>query len=246
MPRILVFQHVAYEILGTLNPLFKEEGFRIRYVNFEREPDAIPDVDAYDGLVILGGPMGVNDSDGYPHLNNEVQAIQKAIEKNIPILGICLGAQLIAKALGGEVRKNIIKEIGWFDIVTTEEGQNDPLLKKFSHQEKICQWHQDTFDLPTGSVHLASSKDCENQAFRFGDKVYGFQFHLEVDQQMIERWLKVPHHKKDLEAMNISVDAIRRSTHEHIQKSMALSLQTFSAFIQLFGSDGKSKRLSSR
>jgi GMP synthase (glutamine-hydrolysing) len=140
MPRLLVFQHVPHEILGTLNPLLKRAGFRIRYVNFGRHPDAEPSLDGYHGLVVLGGPMGVNDTAGYPHLATEMRLIEEALRRDMPVLGICLGAQLIAKTLGASVYKNREKEIGWYDVATTPKASGDPLLTHFEAREKIFQW----------------------------------------------------------------------------------------------------------
>src|SRR5215471_12999412 len=128
MKKILVCQHVAYEILGTLNPLFKQNGFRIRYVNFGRFPDQKPSLEGYDGLVILGGPMNTDQQHEFPHLSEEVKMVQKALEMDIPILGICLGAQLIAQALGAKVGRNPQREIGWKEVFLTEEGKNDPVM----------------------------------------------------------------------------------------------------------------------
>ncbi len=248
MSKILVCQHVAYEILGTLNPLLKEHGCRIRYVNFDREPDAQPELDGYEGLVILGGPMNVAQVDQCPHLMYEVQLIRAALEQDIPILGICLGAQLLAVALGAEVNPNPCKEIGWYDMTLTADGSKDPLFGHFSQTEKIFQWHGDTFEIPKGAVHLAASETCPNQAFRYGDKVYGFQFHLEVDAPMVHRWLQVPHHVQEIEALGGAIDPeqIRRETSQYIGKSMALSAQSFGAFVTLLGSKQRSQRLPSR
>ena len=181
MRRLLVFQHVAHEILGTLDPLLRDAGFRIRYMNFGRQPDAIPSLESYHGLVVLGGPMNCDQVDRYPHLGREVEAIEQAIDDGKPVLGICLGSQLIARALGARVRKNPVKEIGWYDLEPTEAGRSDPLLGRLGARQKIFQWHGDTFDIPDHAVRLASSPDCPNQAFRYGENVYGLQFHLEVD-----------------------------------------------------------------
>lgn len=178
MKRLLVFQHVAHEILGTLNPLLKRAGFRIRYINFSRYPDAQPSLEGYDGLVILGGPMSVNDSDRLPHLSTEMHLIEQAMKRNLPVLGICLGAQLIAKTLGADVYPNREKEIGWYDVAPTEEAKNDSLLGTWAPWEKIFQWHGETFDIPRTGRHLAFSSLCSNQAFRYGTNVYAFQFHL--------------------------------------------------------------------
>ncbi|MFQ5903231.1 MAG: gamma-glutamyl-gamma-aminobutyrate hydrolase family protein, partial [Candidatus Binatia bacterium] len=135
MRKLLVCQHVAFEILGTLDPLFKSCGFRIRYVNFGRHPDAQPSLEGYHGLVVLGGPMNANQVDQYPHLATEMNLIEQAIGKGIPVLGVCLGAQLIAKALGAKVTENQEKEIGWYDVSPTEEGKSDPLLAHFRDKE---------------------------------------------------------------------------------------------------------------
>ncbi|MBI4412613.1 MAG: gamma-glutamyl-gamma-aminobutyrate hydrolase family protein [Deltaproteobacteria bacterium] len=248
MKKLLVCQHVAHEALGTLAPLFKGAGFRIRYVNFGRQPDLKPSLEGYDGLVILGGPMNVDETSIHPHLVFEVTMIQEALKRNLPVLGICLGAQLIAKALGGRVAKNPVKEIGWYDVALTAEGKNDPILKHFKPAEKIFQWHGDTFDIPSGAVHLLSSQFCLNQAFRFGDRVYGFQFHLEVDRKMIERWLRVPDNRREIEASDDSIDseAIRRETPLHIDHLKKLGDKIFGEFIRRFGAEKKFKRLPSR
>src|SRR5207302_270606 len=157
MKKLLVFQHVPHEILGTLNPLLKSAGFRIRYVNFGRHPDAQPTLDGYHGLVVLGGPMSVNDSDRLPHLTTEMKLIEEAMKRNLPVLGICLGAQLIAKTLGARVYPNQEKEIGWYDVTTTEEAESDLVFSQFQGIEKIFQWHGETFDIPHSASHLASS-----------------------------------------------------------------------------------------
>jgi GMP synthase (glutamine-hydrolysing) len=246
--KLLVFQHVAHEILGTLNPLFKSAGFRIRYVNFGRHPDAEPDLDGYRGLVVLGGPMNVDEVDQHPHLATEVRVVREAIERGIPILGICLGAQLIARALDARVAPNCEKEIGWYDLEVTSEARRDPLLSHFAETEKIFQWHGDTFDIPRGAVHLASSPACANQAFRYGDNVYGFQFHLEVDEPMIDRWLRVPVNRSELESLSgkICPDRIRLETTTHLERLKELSARTFGEFVGLFGHRKKRVALPSR
>jgi GMP synthase (glutamine-hydrolysing) len=237
MPRILVFQHVPFEILGTLDGLFKNYGFRIRYVNFGRHPDAHPRLEGYDGLVVLGGPMSVDDVDRHPHLATEVGLLRQALDLDIPVLGICLGAQLIAKALGGAVGRNGEKEIGWYDVCASEEGHADPLVGQFGPQERIFQWHGDTFEMPPGAIHLASTDTCRNQAFRYGNKVYGFQFHLEADERLIERWLTVPVHRRELESLRgkIDPDRIRDETRLYIERMKLVSERAFSEFVKLFG-----------
>ena len=248
MPKVLVCQHVPYEVLGTLDPLLRRVGSRIRYVNFGRVPEAEPSIDGYQALIVLGGPMNVDQTADHPHLKTEIKLIGRAIDEGIPVLGICLGAQLVAKALGAEVRKNPEKEIGWYDVSLTDAGKADPLFSDFDPQEKIFQWHGDTFDIPPGAQLLASSEICANQAFRWGDRVYAFQFHLEVDEPMIERWLNVPVHRRELEELEgkIDPDEIRSLTPKHIDRLHVLSDRAFGGFLRLFGLARRTHALASR
>ena len=242
MRKLLVLQHVAHELLGTLNPLLKNAGFRLRYVNFARHPDAQPNLDGYHGLVVLGGPMSVNDADQLPHLMTEMKLIEAAMSRNLPVLGICLGAQLIAKTLGAAVYPNKEKEIGWYDVSPTGEAEKDPLLAEFQKTEKIFQWHGETFDIPKSTIHLASSFLCANQAFRYGANVYGLQFHLEVDEPMIHRWLRVAVNRDEITALGgfINPDRIHSETPTHITRLNQLSHQVFGEFIKLFGVEKRS------
>ena len=247
MKRILVFQHVPYEPLGTLNPQLKSAGFRIRYVNFSREPEARPSLDGYSGLVVLGGPMGACQTDRHPHLTREIELIRQAVHQRLPVLGICLGAQLLARALGAKVRASSRPEIGWYNISVPEQARDDPLFRHFKPSQKIFQWHSDTFSLPRGAAHLASSEACPNQAFKYGDNAYGLQFHLEVDHQLIERWLKVPAHQREIEAMGGKVDPMQvlRETHAQIAETKQLAESVFDEFIKLFSHHGRRRLLGS-
>lgn len=233
---MLVFQHVPHEILGILDPLLREAGFRIRYVNFGRQPDARPQISRYHGLIVLGGPMNCDQVARYPHLATEVELIQDAISRGMPVLGICLGAQLIARALGARVTRNPVKEIGWYDLMPTEAGREDPLLGRLGAQEKIFQWHGDTFEIPRGAVHLARSPACPNQAFRYGENVYAFQFHLEVDEPLIMRWLHTPVMAREIECLDAQFNAaaIAAATQQYIGRSLVLGDQVFRQYIARF------------
>ena len=248
MRKLLVCQHVPHELLGTLNPLLKRAGFRIRYVNFGRHPDAQPNLDGYAGLIVLGGPMSAYDDHRLPHLAVEMKLIEAALQRNLPVLGICLGAQLIARTLGARVFANHIKEIGWYDVSPSADADLDPLLSKFEESETIFQWHGDTFEIPTRAMHLASSRTCGNQAFRYGANVYGFQFHLEVDEPMILRWLKVPENRHEIASLHgdIDPDEIHTQTAQHIKRLHELSDHVFGQFIKLFGVEKTRLRLASR
>lgn len=247
MKKLLVCQHVPFEILGTLNPMLREAGFRMRYVNFGRHPDARPELDGYSGLVILGGPMSAYEVE-HGHLATEVRLIRTALDRDLPVLGICLGAQLIAKALGAKVVPSRRPEIGWYGVSVTEEGGRDPLFAHFRDTETLFQWHADTFHLPRRAVRLATSPGCRNQAFRVGDRVYGFQFHLEVDEPLIERWLNVPLHKAELKKLQprITAERIRRETPANIQRLHHLRERTFDGFIRLLGMPRRAVVLTSR
>jgi GMP synthase (glutamine-hydrolysing) len=236
MRKVLVFQHVANRLLGTLNPTLKERKLKIRYINYERTPNERPTVERYNGLIILGGHMGVYESDQYQHIKIELKAIEDALKKNIPVLGICLGAQLIAEVLGSPVRKHSVKEIGWYDVHFNQQALNDSLFNHFGPIERIFQIHGDTFDIPKSAIHFAHSTTCHSQAFKYGNNVYGLQFHLEVDEPMILRWLANESNIRDIEASNgeFTIEKIKSETALNIQRSMHLSLETFSKFVDLF------------
>jgi len=247
-PKILVFQHVPYEPLGTLDPLLKQSGFRIRYVNFGRNPQERPALDRYAALIVLGGPMNSDQIDTYPNLITEVEIIREAVERDMSVLGICLGAQLLAKALGGSVSRNKTREIGWYDVELTPEGADDPVLSTFARQQAVFQWHEDGISLPDGCVHLASSPASQVQAFRHGEHAYGFQFHLEVDGSLIDRWLTVPDNQAILDAEhgNVVADEVRAQTVDRIDALQALSRKTFGRWIDRFEISPKRRHLPSR
>ncbi len=247
-PKILVFQHVPYEPLGTLDPLLKEAGFRIRYVNFGRDPHQRPSLDRYEALIVLGGPMNAHQIDTHPNLATEVDVIREAVEAGMSVLGICLGAQLLAKAIGGRVSRNDEREIGWHDVQLTEAGRSDPVISTFAHTQAVFQWHEDGISLPAGVENLATSPASPVQAFRYGEHAYGFQFHLEVDASLVERWLTVPANQPMLaaEAGRVDPEVIRRQTRESISELQELSRQTFSRWIDRFDIAPRRRTLPSR
>jgi GMP synthase (glutamine-hydrolysing) len=246
-PKILVFQHVPYEPLGTLDPLLKEAGFRIRYVNFGRDPDHRPSLQGYSALIVLGGPMNSDQIDTYPNLITEVEIIRSAAERGMSVLGICLGAQLLAKSLGGKVRRNPSREIGWSEVELTEAGRGDPVLADFGTRQEVFQWHEDGIELPACCEHLARSPASEVQAFRYGEHAYGFQFHLEVDESLIDRWLTVPENQPMLQEEGaVSPDVLRQQTAASIDDLGQLSRRTFSRWIDRFDVGQRRQRLPSR
>src|SRR4030095_625264 len=248
MRKILVCQHVPYEGLGTLIPLFKQERFRIRFVNFGRYPDAKPDLKGYDGLIILGGPMSVDQVEDHPHLLHEVQLIREAMGRDLPLLGICLGAQLIAKTLSAKVSRNPVKELGWQEVCLLPGGKEDPLFRHFNKTENIFQWHPDAFELPTEGINLAASTLCTHQAFRVGKNTYGFQFHLEVNESMIDRWIRLGLQRGEIQENSGEPHAeqIRKESRQNIERSKQLSGHVFGEFVKLFGEEKRFRRLHSR
>ncbi len=188
--RIHFFQHVSYEDPGYILTWCDQKNIKVSFTRFY-ENGVIPDMASYDCLVVMGGPMGVYDEKDYPWLEPEKAAIASAIKAHIPVLGICLGAQLLATALGATVYKNKEKEIGWFDIHFTPEGIATPFFKKYHKQSlTVFHWHGDTFDLPENAKLLATSAACKNQAFVFGSRVMGLQFHFEVTEAGLAVMLK--------------------------------------------------------
>ena len=247
-PKVLVFQHVPYEPLGTLDPLLKEAGFRIRYVNFGRMPEQRPAPDRYAALIVLGGPMNADQIDTYPNLLTEVEIIREAVDREMSVLGICLGAQLLAKALGGHVARNPTREIGWHDVELTEAGLRDPVLSTFAPRQEVFQWHEDGITLPPGVECLASSPASPVQAFRHGEHAYGFQFHLEANRPLIERWLTVPAHQASLQEEGGAADPtdILRRAETSMAPLEALSRETFSRWIERLEPGPRRQRLPSR
>jgi GMP synthase (glutamine-hydrolysing) len=249
MRKLLVFQHVASEPLGHLDRLLRESGFRIRYVNFGREPHASPDVRRYDALVVLGGPMNVDQADRHPHLATEMQAIHAAVMSDKPVLGICLGAQLLAAAMGGEVHPNPVPEIGWYRLHTLPPAHDDRLFRHFErHAHHVFQWHAYTFAPPPGAVTLAWTRNCRNQAYRLGDHAWGLQFHLEADEALIGRWLASEGGRAEIDRhwSLRRIAQIRAATHRHLPTAQPLSDRVFSEFVRLVSPRARGIALPSR
>ena len=247
MAKVLVFQHVAAEPLGTLDPMLRQRGHRFRYVNFHRDPDARPDIARYDALIVLGGPQMPDQVESHPHLAVEMSCIEGALERDIPVLGICLGAQLLAHTLGAPVRPMPRWEMGWHDIEPTHFSAADSLFCALVEPQPAFHWHGYTFDLPGGAVHLARSELCENQAFRFGSNAYGLQCHLELDERLINRWLSLSEYTDDLEAHgNQDAAEVREQTHRLIGPSTTLGRALVGQFLRPLGVRNSRQVLPSR
>ena len=173
------FQHVPFEGLGSIEPWLKAKSAHVSATKFYKDA-SLPTVHEIDWLIVMGGPMSVNDGQQYPWLQSEKEFIAEAIKNRKIVLGICLGAQLIASALGAKVYTSRNREIGWFPVERLEHEKSAGLKNILSSHMDVFHWHGETFDLPSQAIPLARSVGCDNQAFCIGERVLGLQFHLEV------------------------------------------------------------------
>ncbi len=187
--RVLVIQHAASEGPGTLGTFLESRGVDLATCRVH-EGDPIPDGPGEAAAVIsMGGPQSVLAGEEPGFFRREADLMVRAMKEGIPVLGICLGAQILARACGAEVRRAPSVEVGWSRVVLTPEGVRDPLFRGVDGSFDVFQWHGDTFDIPPGAVRLAEGAVCRNQAFRRGSCAYGLQFHLEATQAIVEDWL---------------------------------------------------------
>jgi GMP synthase-like glutamine amidotransferase len=187
--RIHYFQHVPFEGLGNIENWIKSQRHTFSETRLYENAE-LPTLADIDWLIVMGGPMGACDDDIYPWLIDEKRFIGQAINLGIKVLGICLGAQLIASVLGAKVYPNAHKEIGWFPLHLTADGAASSIFAGFPAEFTVFHWHGDTFDLPAGAKHLAASKGCVNQAFLYNKNVLGLQFHLDVTIDNIKDWVQ--------------------------------------------------------
>lgn len=211
MKTAVAIRHLAFEDLGLIEPWLKRRGWRI--VTWDAGVDELWKIDLgqVDLLVVLGGPIGAGDDALYPFLSEEVNLIRKRLDSASPLLGICLGAQLMARALGAAVTPMRSKEIGYAPLTTTAEGAHSPLAQVGG--QPVLHWHGDQFELPEGCAPLAATPACPNQAFMVGEHAMAWQFHLEVDAARIEQWLIG--HTGELREAGIDVAALRQAAALH-------------------------------
>ncbi len=235
MKRILVVLNISDDPTGYVGEILAEHGIMCDVVDASLH--AIPDPTAYDAMIVFGGPQNANEEEKYPYFVQEMDALHTAVMQEIPVLGICLGAQLLARALGGTVKKHTLTEIGFSEVQSTDAGKHDPLYAGLSGRQLVYQWHEDTFSIPPNTVHLATSEKTPNQAFRYGRTTYGLQYHIELTPEMLDVWLHEPSLKEQIVA-TLGVEEYERIIYERPQYFAAYQYQArvmFENFLRIAG-----------
>jgi len=231
-PKALILQNAEGEGPGIFEECLKERGWKWKIIYLYLEEKVPIDWSTSSLLVVMGGPMNVYEEDTYPFLKEETQIIRAALDNDLPVMGFCLGAQLMAKALGARVVKGHTKEIGWYPVQLTKQGQRDPLLSSFPKQVTVFQLHEDTFNVPAGAVRLFGSENYLNQAMRIGDMSYGFQFHFEITKDMIEQWIRNSGKENDEMGDNAKADIIIEDAQRYLPNLHILAKSFFDNYLQ--------------
>ena len=222
---ILIIKHIDIEGPGTLGDFLKEKEIPFRIVELGAGEKLLQSFAGLRAVVVLGGPMNVDQEKEFPFLKAENIFIKEVLKQEIPFLGICLGSQLLSKACGGAVVKSPVKEIGWSKIRLTPDGLKDPFFKEFDPGVEIYQWHEDMFEIPGNGVLLATGEGCPHQAFRAGKNAYGIQFHIEITDQSIREWSD-EYCRKDLpgreEQRRQMIDGYRKNQKDFRRQSVKM------------------------
>ena len=223
------------DTLGIAVPALTEHGVPvIRLDAFDAEV-RWPGLEEISGLLVFGGEMNVDEIERYPYLLTQRQLMRRAVDARLPVLGICLGAQTLARALDARVYRAPVRELGFKPVRITEAGEADQLLGAFHSGDRVFQWHQDTFDLPDGAELLGAGDDVQVQAFRMGPNAWGVQFHFEVDAEGVDAWLRVA--EPSLERVwKRSAGEVREELRLYLDAQQQRSRQLFNAFAQLIQS----------
>lgn len=244
MKPLLIIQHLEREDAGVFAEVLEQRSIANRIVR-TYAGDRVPEVaDDFSGLLILGGLMNVEETARYPHLNDEMRLIRLAHQAGVPVLGICLGSQLIAAAFKAPVYDGEIKEIGWYEVELAPEAVGDLLFYDFPERFKVLQWHGQAFDLPAGAVRLVSSQAYPNQAFRCGRTSWGLQFHLEANSELLRRWLEAG--SEELAACPyIDRDEVLAGIERYEADCIGLGRKLFNRFIEvaMIASTGQAYRM---
>lgn len=230
----VALRHVAFEDLGLLAPIMEREGWNVSFCEAPVDDLSHSSIRDADLLIVLGGPIGVYETDSYPFITREIDLLERRLAQGLPTLGICLGAQLMAKALGARVHAGPVKEIGWGSVTLSDAGHASS-LKPLAEGAPVLHWHGDTFDLPAATARLASNQSYENQAFAFGSNALALQFHLEADPRQLEEWYVG--HAVELAATRISVRDLRAKTAEVAEIVARTADRVFTRWLAQLGQD---------
>ncbi len=228
MKAAIAIRHIHFEDLGTLEPLLHRRGYQTRYCDVGVQKLDTLEVEKADLLVVLGAPIGAYEEDVYPFLKQELKLIEQRLERRSPLLGICLGAQLMARVLGAAVAPMEHKEIGFSPVALTAAGRASP-LRGLTAETDVLHWHGDRFAIPNALESLASTSLCPHQAFAPGDYALGLQFHLEADPQRIEQWLIG--HAAELARAGINPSTLRAQAQAHGARLKTAAEAVFGAWL---------------
>lgn len=232
MSGVLLIQHQSAEGPGTILEELKKEGHAVDLVRIDRgEP--VPRVpEPWSGILVMGGTMGVYEQEKFPHLQEEIVLLKKFLKEEKAVLGICLGAQLLAAAVGSQVKPGV-KEMGWYGVRKMPEAFRDPVLRRLPENFLALMWHGDHFDLPPGAAHLLSTEKCACAGFRFGKKAYGLVPHLEMNAAMVDEM--VAGSRKELAAAGVEPARILEDTSEHAEPVEELARVMWRSWAGLLG-----------
>ena len=237
---ILFIKHIDIEGPGTIADFLQDNKLQYEIVDLSRG-DRVPRLEkTFQAIICLGGPMNVYEEDKYPFLREEDGLLKRVIEEQAPFLGVCLGAQLIAKAAGARVSKNPVKEIGWYKTVLNDEGLQDGLFQGFPEIFKVFQWHGDTFSIPQGGKRLAFSELCQNQVLKHGRNCYGIQFHVEITRDMIAEWADA--YQSELESLKGLVSDKKKMLEDYDRLKSGYTKQAEQFYVNFFTLAGMLKR----
>lgn len=231
MPRVTILQHIDCEGPGSLLGFLRAKevaGQALKPFKGDPLPENIG-----DGLIVLGGPMGVYEEKKFPWMTAELDAIRRCLERSIPVLGICLGSQMLARAAGGQVFRGALPEVGWYPVTLTPEGRLDPLLLGLPLEFEAFHWHGDTFTLPSDAVRLAGSAYYPNQIFKVGRNAYGLQCHLEVTEEMVRDWQALYAKELTPQGGPIRPEQLERGLTDNARELGILAEKVFSRFAAL-------------
>jgi GMP synthase (glutamine-hydrolysing) len=228
----LVLRHAQAEGVGLLGNALRERGIHHRALDLARGEPVPKDLRGVGGLIVLGGPMAAYEQDKYAFLRSEIPLIEKAIAAGRPVLGICLGAHLIAQVLGARVYPGDKREVGWAPVTLTDDGKDDPLFVGGDPKLTVFHLHGDTYELPPDAANLATSTMYEQQAFRWGETVYGFQFHLEFTESIITRLAQEPDSQRYMTEAGADLKNILAETPGHVRELTDTAQRVFDSYFQ--------------